>query len=231
MPYLIAEESFSTKERITARCREILSATPDGSLVNENSLPFLIALFQHHDEWPQKTGGGILGISTQTTSHGTRCFVILQKSGSIIDISFPHAIRLIPTTRTVNLIPQALRNFRNAARTAIEAQIREFRDSQLMSELACPITGAPLDRNTCAVDHTPPETFDSLLFNFCQSHRVNPLAVSVGSKHGTVAVLENQTILVAWQNYHQSNAVLRLVSRIGNLQLPKMEVQWSLLYQ
>lgn len=230
MPYVLADESFRTKENVTTRCREILSATPDGSLVSDSSLPFLLDLFRHHDEWAQKTAGGVVGISTQTTSHGTRCFVFVRNDGGTIDISFPHAIRLIPSTRTANLIPQGLRDFRSAARKGIEAQIRDFRDSQLVSSSECPITGEALHRGNCAVDHAPPITFDSLIFNFCQSKGINPIAVAVGSINGTVAVFEDPLLLVAWQEYHRENAVLRLVSRIGNLQLPKVAVQWSLLY-
>lgn len=231
MPYVLAEESFSTKNKITTRCREILNATPDGNFVSEDILSFLMELFQHHDEWPQKSAGGILGISTQTTSHGTRCFVLLRKNGDTIDISFPHAIRLISSNRSNNLIPQALRDFRNAARNGVETQIWEFRDCHLTNALACPITGEKLNRDNCAVDHMPPTTFDSLLFNFCQINQINPLSVTVGSKNGTIAVFEDAELLAAWQDHHRSKASLRLVSRVGNLQLPKMVIPWNLLYQ
>lgn len=231
MPYVLADELFRTKENVTTRCREILSATPDGSLVSDSALPFLLDLFRHHDEWTQKTAGGVVGISTQTTIQGTRCFVLVRNGGGTIDISFPHAIRLIPSTRTAHLIPQGLRDFRSAARNGVEDQIRGFRDSQLVSSSVCPITGEALYRGNCAVDHTPPTTFDSLLFNFCQSKGINPITVAVGSKSGTVAVFNDPLLLVAWQEHHRANAVLRLVSRIGNLQLPKVVVQWSLLYQ
>jgi uncharacterized protein DUF3223 len=81
MPYIIADESFNTKDQLTARCRAILSATPDGQLVTEDALPFLLDLFQYHDEWEQKAVGGVRGISTQNTLHGTRCFVLLLKAG------------------------------------------------------------------------------------------------------------------------------------------------------
>lgn len=108
MPYVLADESFRTKKHITDRCREILSATPDGSPVNDNTLPFLLDLFKHHDEWSQKAAGGVVGISTQTTSHGTRCFILMRNGEDTIDISFPHATRLTPSTRTADLIPQGL---------------------------------------------------------------------------------------------------------------------------
>lgn len=230
MPYLIANESFPTKDGITARCRTILAATPDGQPIDEGAAPFLFELFQFHDEWPQKAAGGVVNISTQSTPHGTRCFVLVKLGGDSIDISFPHAIRQIPSSRSVTLLPQALRDFRNAARVAVKAQIYGLRDNALQQEQRCPFTGEVLSRLTCAVDHTPPKTFHQLLYDFCRSRSLNPLRVAVGSEGGTVAVLEDAELLAAWQAYHSENAHLRLLSKFGNLQLPKVTVRWSELW-
>lgn len=227
MHYIIADESFATKTELTARCREILAATPDGQAVEEASAPFLFDLFQYHDEWIEKAKGGVLNISTQMTPHGTRCFVLMRQVGDGIDISFQHAIRLLPSSRTANLLPQALRDFRNASRNAIQAEIFEFRDRSLQQRRNCPYTGETLSRDNCAVDHTSPKTFDVLLFNFCRSRTINPLQVAVGSEGGTVAVLSDPGLLAVWQAYHRANADLRLLSKLGNLQLPKTVVQWS----
>jgi hypothetical protein len=230
MAYFLANEDFETKAHLTTRCRNILAATVDGQHVSEQSLPFLIELFQHHDEWAQKIGDGISGISTQTTSHGTRCFDLIRKDGTRIDISFPHAIRLIPTTRSGSLLAQALRDFRNAARSAIESQIQRFREKHLGLKPVCPITNDVLHRGNCAVDHTPPLTFDAILFEFCQTQKINPLNFEVGSVGGTVAMFESEVLMSNWQIHHQEHAVLRLVSKVGNLQLPKTKVDWRLLY-
>jgi len=231
VPYTFANEVFRTKGELTARCREILSSTPDGQLVPHESLPLLMEIFQHHDEWVQKIENGIRGISTQTTIHGTRCFVLVRNNETRIDISFPHAIRLIPSNRQTDLVPQALRNFRSAARTAIDAQIKAFRNEKLALAAICPITNEALHRGNCAVDHVPPNTFDVILFEFCQAQEIDPLNVVVGSHGGTVAVFKDESLLANWQSYHQDHSVLRLVSKIGNLQLPKGYADWSSLYQ
>lgn len=227
MSYWIDNESFRTKDEVLARCRSILAATRDGEPIDEGAAPFLFALFQFHEEWPQKAEGGIKHISTQTTPHGTRCFVLVNGNGGCIDISFPHAVRLIPSPRSTALIPQALRDFRNAARMAIRAQIFEFRDSALRLDQRCPFTGEVLSPATCAVDHAPPNTFDQLLYDFCRSHSLDPLQVAVGSENGTVAVIEDTGLVVAWQAYHRKNAHLRLLSQMGNLQLCKVAVPWG----
>ena len=128
MPYVLVDEEFRTKQHVTDRCREIIAATPDGADVVSEHLPFLFALFQHHDEWPDKSAGGVVRITTQTTDHGTRCFALVRTDNSTIDISFPHSIKHIPTTRKRDLLPQGLLDYRNAARTAITDQVRDFRD-------------------------------------------------------------------------------------------------------
>ncbi|NTU45914.1 MAG: DCL family protein [Chlorobiaceae bacterium] len=230
MTYLIANESFPTKDCITARCRAILAATPDGQPIDERYAPFLFELFQFHDEWPQKADGGVINISTQSTPHGTRCFILVKLGSNSIDISFPHAIRQIPSSRSAMLLPQALRDFRNAARVAVKEQIYSFRDTALQQEQRCPFTGEVLSRSTCAVDHIPPKTFEQLLYDFCRGRSLNPLHVAVGSEGGTVAVFEDAELLAAWQVYHSENAHLRLLSKIGNLQLPKVPVPWSKLW-
>ncbi len=227
MPYIVAEESFPTKSAITERARAILARTPDGQPTTEVDSDFLLALFLHHDEWCEKSSGGVRKITTQTTVHGTRCFILCKHDDETIDISFPHAIRLMESTRTVDLLPQRLRDFRNAARSAVRIQIYDFRNRALGGVLNCPITGEQLSRDNAAVDHTPPLTFDQLLFTFCQEHCINPLKISVASEGGVVPAFEDTDLRDRWQAFHQARAALRLTSRIGNLQLPKSRLQWS----
>jgi hypothetical protein len=230
MPYAVAEEVFPTKGALTERARLALARTPDGQPVDDTNVEFLLALFVHHDEWTEKSAGGVREITTQTTAHGTRCFVLRKHDASEIDISFPHAIRLMPSARTADILPQALRDFRSAARTAIQGQVFVYRDRALQQPQRCPVTGEQLSRSNTTVDHEAPNTFDSLLFTFCREHGINPLDVRVGSKGGVVAVFEDEDLLHRWQSFHQDRANLRLVSRTGNLRLPKPRVAWGELW-
>ena len=230
MPYTIAEESFLTKSALTDRARIALARTPDGRPTADGDAEFLLALFQHHDEWAQKSAGGVREITTQTTVHGTRCFVLRKHDNTEIDISFPHAIRLIPGTRTADILPQGLRDFRAAARSAIRTQIFEFRDEALRQPQRCPVTGEQVGRYNAAVDHTSPHTFDELIFTFCHENGINPLEIVVGSEGGVVAVFQDEVVLSQWQSFHRARANLRLISRLGNLQLPKPKIHWSQLW-
>jgi hypothetical protein len=227
MPYTVADEVFPTKDALTKRARSVLAQTPDGHPVAQTDTEFLIALFQYHDEWIEKSAGGVREITTQTTIHGTRCFVLQKHDTTQIDISFPHAIRLIPSARTADILPQALRDFRNAARSAVQSQIFAFRDNALSQLQHCQVTGEQLCKGNAAVDHEPPNTLDALVFTFCKEYGINPLNVQVGSEDGVVAVFKDHDMLQLWGSFHQDRATLRLISRIANLKLPKSRVAWA----
>ena len=230
MLYNVAEELFATKGVLKERARVALARTPNGQPTTEVDAEFLLDLFQHHDEWAEKSAGGVREITTQTTIHGTRCFVLREHDNSEIDVSFPHAIRLIPNTRTTDLLPQGLSDFRSAARSAIRVQMFAFRDEALHQPNQCPVTGEQVIRSNAAVDHPSPRTFDELVFSFCNENGINPLNVAVGSERGVVAVLEGEIQLNCGQLFHQARASLRLISRLANLQLPKPKVNWSRLW-
>ena len=227
MPYQIGGIEFRVKSEITDKCRSILNEVSDGCRVPEDQYEFLFDLFKYHDEWTSKSEGGVASISTTTTEHGTRCFVLVRGNQTKIDISFPHAIKLIPSNRTKNLTPQRLLDYKAAARTAIKPQISAFRDKALLQDVACPYTGEVLNRDNCAVDHIPPNTFDRLLFEFSVSRKIRPMEIKVGSRNGVVAEFLDKEIEEYWKKYHQDNATLRVISKIGNLQLPKESIDWE----
>lgn len=226
MSYTLGSESFATKKLIEKRCQEIRDETPDGANVPAEGFSFLIQLFRYHDEWHEKSYPGVSSISTQTTEHGSRGFLLNRTDGSQIDISFPHAIKLIPTSRTAALTPQSLQDYKAAARTAVQDQVREFRDKALLSTPSCPINNHRLERGNCDVHYPPPDTFESLLFRFTQANGITPLTVDVISS-GTVAKFRDVALSAKWAAYHLINAKLQLVSKDGRRSLPKAPVDWS----
>lgn len=228
MPYIIAEEVFSTKEKIKIRCRSILYGYGVNSDVDSpDDLEFLFALFVHHDEWPEKSAGGVHSIAICPTPHGSICFHLRKHDGSLVDISFGHAVSCIHSIRTATKQPQWLKDFRAAARYTVLPQTRAFRDAALLSAHLCPMTGEPITRTNCHVDHIPPCTFDQLLFDFCAVHNVSPCLVRIESVGGTVPVFKDFEIASLWSAFHAANAQLRLISAQGNLKLPKLSVHWN----
>lgn len=225
MKYEINGSFFSTKSEIEDRCRLSLNATVPGNLITED-YDFLVDLFQFHDEWHQKTALGFAGISTAITAQGTKCFVLVLGDGSSIDISFKHATKCIQVANGIERLPQALFNFRSAARSTIDVQIREFRDQQLVSGPKCPISNVSLTRANVAVDHYNP-SFDELLFEFCKTRGIDPTSIQIGSKYGTIPYFEDESLASDWYRYHQENANLRVVEKKENLKLPKQKANWK----
>lgn len=218
---------FSKKLEITEKCRMILNNTPDNDIVQISESIFLFDLFKYHDEWDSKSSGGVCNISVQTTEHGTRCFVLLKNDSQKIDISYPHCIKLIPTKRTKNLTPQRLLDYKNGARTAIKSQIRAFRDEKLRASLNCPYTKEVINRDNYAIDHTPPKTFDKLLFDFTVKNSIKPLGIKIVSKDGVVAEFYDKKLEKQWQVYHKQHAELRILSKKGNAQLKRINISWE----
>lgn len=161
MTYVIGEEAFATKAAITARCREILYAT--SHQVAEEDVAFLLHLFQHHEQWAEKSNGGVDGVIVYQTLHGTPCFHLVCGDGRTEDISFPHAIKCVPSNRSAKRLPQTLIDYKSAARETIKPQTRAFRDRELPRAGACPITGLALTATNAHVDHVAPLTFDGVV--------------------------------------------------------------------
>lgn len=203
-------------------------------MVADSDVAFLLDLFSTwHDEWDDKTAGGFVGFTTMTArANGkvTRCFAIQTADDDLIDISFAHAIRRIETTRTATLIPQALRDFRNAARVEIARQTMDYRATALSAGTPCSVTGLQLTASNCAVDHHG-RSFDELLFEFCQLRGINPLKVQVSSVHGVQARFVDRTLAQDWQSDHQQHAQLRLIEKTANLKIPKIRLAWETLTQ
>lgn len=229
MSYVLADTEYRSKKHLTDHCREIIAATSDGADVAQEHLPFLFELFQHHEEWLEKSFGGVLRVTTQTTDHGTRCFVLVRTDSTAIDISFAHSIKCVPSKQPRDMLPQRLLDYRNAARTAISDQVRDFRDRHIPIGQTCPITGEMLTRLNAVVDHVAPLTFDRLLFDFTSDGGIDPIATAVVSRNGTVALFENDSLTRDWAEYHRNRSNLRLMSRSGHAQLRKDRIDWSAL--
>ncbi|MEH4627056.1 DUF3223 domain-containing protein [Phytobacter diazotrophicus] len=94
MPYMIDNNSFSTKKELVEKAQEILHKTNDNEEVFGVDYAFLISLFKYHDEWEQKSIDGFSAIVVGKSLHGTRCFYLKTKTG-LKDISFHHAIKCL----------------------------------------------------------------------------------------------------------------------------------------
>lgn len=143
-----------------------------------------------------------------------------------IDISFVYTIGLLSSGRSSYKLPQSLKNMQNAARTAIEEQVRNFRDTNLKAGVVCEITGVSLSRDCSHVDHCSPQTFDALLSAFCEQESLHSDAVEVDSKYGVIPVFADKTLASEWSEYHAEHAKLRLLSPAAHRALKKQKYNW-----
>lgn len=134
-------------------------------------------------------------------------FFLVRSDGSQIDICFPHAIARIEGAQKKAKTSQTLKNYKNAARTAIQEQTRRFRDSMLLIGDPCPVSGQEITRTNCEVDHKAPKTFDKLLFDYTTERDVSLQAIEVGSRDGDVADFTDREFEEDWQNITQRIAI------------------------
>lgn len=199
--YEFAGEHYKTKSAIEKRCRCLLYA----DALSEKDTTFLISLFKHHDEWNEKSMNGPCTITRLNECYSTRCFGVIRSDGSIIDISFLHAIKCLGSNRGW---PQPFLNFKQAARNVIDDQIISYKDA----------TGGFGEH----VDHVYPITFDRLLYEFCIMQQINPLNITVVERRFKDKLLEKE-----WREYHKKHAVLRRLTATENLRQPKWINDWN----
>ncbi len=210
------------------RCREIVKKTPVGESVPPEDIPFLMEFFQHHNEWSQKSSKGVKDIIIQTVGQfASRGFGLILCDDQIEDISFKYIVENLEGSHTRTRLPQAVNDYKSAARHTVLADIRTFRDAQLALNLTCPISGQQILRENCQVDHEPPSTFDKLLFDFTGGGKINPLQVKVGSRNGVEPFFEDKALSDEWIDFHREFARLRLLSIMGHSQVKSPRIDWS----
>jgi len=223
--YVIAELEFRTKELIEVHCRGIVSETGFGEVDSKHE-QFLLELFGYHDEWEDKTRDGWTGFEVDRAGEKhTKCFYIMRPDGSREDISWGYAVRCIPTGR--QKMSNQLRWFKAGARAEIESQIQRFRETRTDMDGICPVLSVPLRTIKCHVDHTPPDTFEQILRDFCDEQAVDPVTVDVDSRDGIVPYFRDCALAERWHHYHEQRANLRTVSRTANLGAGQARIDWS----
>jgi hypothetical protein len=226
MGYQIAGTEYKTKKDITLKCRDICKAA--GVVSSQDNQSFLLNLLQYHHDWDSKRGEGIDEIQVLRNPEypGQNTIYLRRVDQSVIDISWTQAVHDIPTGRFK--LPQRVRDFKAAARADIKDQIQAFRESSLSGEAVCAISGERLSPDNVHVDHAPPKTFDALLYSFCSANRINPANVDVGSRGGLVPFIADHGVCEAWQDFHSTNAQLRLTTVSANLRQKRPAVMnWA----
>ena len=209
--YVVLGEMFTTKRDLTKRCQTILHAYTPPETLSDEHFRFVRDLLNMHHSAPVKVGVGVESIFVRDSGYGNTCFAVRRVDGSTTDFSFSNCLKVKPPSH----------NLCKACRTAILPQIREAKDNAFRSAgtIACPISGDPITRKNCHVDHAKPYTFEAIYRNWLQETALDPVSVRLSGNEddATNYQILDPAILAAWQTYHKHYAVLRVVSKAANL--------------
>jgi hypothetical protein len=208
--YVVNGEHFKTKSALTDKVRDILYAYEFEQGLNDINLKFMNAILAMHPSADVKIGCGVSTIFVrQNPVHKrNRGFWIKRTDGTETDFSFLECLK--PT--------DPLRKFKNACRQAISGDVFVFRVNNLDGDSVCPITGIALNVYNCHVDHSPPNTFDSIVTDFITTNSINPEHVILNSSDAEIGDSFNDTVFAEnFVTFHNERAVLRLVSARANL--------------
>lgn len=212
---VVNNEVFKTKKALQERVREVLWFYRDGDVVDMFDTPFLISLFMRYPNAEQKIGCGISHIMVRRNLvyRQTQGFWIMRVDGSETDISYLECLTETPHHK----------RFERACRVAIEPSIMGFKQLAFALSaglIACPLTGDILTLTDSHADHIAPKTFKKLLADFVKIHGIDISGVSVNGRGVDGAIqdtLDSTELEKQWIAYHDANADLRIVSRLGNL--------------
>lgn len=193
----------------------------DGVSVGPEDQQFLESLFRRHPDADLKFGDGVVSIEVRSNKamYGkSRGFWIQRADGSCIDISW--------TTCIDGSIRNSRRDFYSAARAEIAQQRQHFRDSYFLGkvQVECPLTGQRITRSKCHVDHVAPKTFQALADQWLAENNLRPEDIkTMARENGIDDAFCDRHLAEKWQHFHRTNAVLRVVSKLGNLSHAKIK--------
>lgn len=188
---------FKTKKLLEQKIRSIAAAAPIGAPLGDVDTQFMRWVFSHHDEFEDKCGVGFKGLIVKLDEFGNRFFSILRMDGSLIDISWRHALNPKNNERTI---------FVRALREEVKDQIFSFKKS---STPVCGICGNVIDGDI-HVDHVVP--FRCLVSDFFGADVHDVLDMGPAP-----SLLKDRWIAQEWIKYHKEKAILQMSHARCNL--------------
>jgi|GEM_PF-2847833 len=222
MTFVLAGVTYSTQAAAKEALQRVLYSSEPGETIVGADRNLLADVLDLHPERERKIGVGVARFFVMTVEayrdrrgfvRKNRCFALERLDGSTTDWSFTEALRRRPTPNAVKV--------KGAMRELIREQTQAFRSRAFADgeSLACPYTGELLRPDNSDVDHESPQTFDNLVAWFLRSRGLGIDDVVVARNGDGVIgdVLDDADLAADWVEYHRENAVLRLISRVGNL--------------
>lgn len=208
---------FRTKADAAKYVQSILARYQVGQAIEGEDQEVVLDLLSRHPDAVKKIGVGVRELFVDIPEQGGKCFWLRRSDGSKTDFSYQKCLAPKP--------PHA--KYMEACRNAVKDQINAKRDEVFATrdEIQCPLTGEMISRDKAHVDHTPPNEFRILAFEFARVEKFDPLEVELdGCGDGeSEKRFHDRELERKWREFHRERAVLRVVSVWGNLSVSKLE--------
>lgn len=217
MKLRIANVGFETKAAAIERIRSILYRSHLCQPLLDEAHHFIYALLSCHPNAEEKIGVGVKHFEVRPSRWQGRCFWVVRRDGSETDFSFMECLK--PASPKRNVL--------DALRTAIKDQVFAFKDEAFLKKdtVRCAVTGEPVSRHACHVDHEPPKTFEALAEEFLGSEGLDYLALAVGGYgdgEQEKRLLDPQ-LASRWAEFHRQHARLRITTKRANLSIVRKQ--------
>lgn len=205
-----------------AKAKEILNKYDIGESLCGSDFKIIISILIQHPEAGDKIGCGVARFDVvREEVYGHRRFEIVRTDGTRQDFSY---IKCIQKNNLHH------KDVIKAFRWEVLPQIRDFKSSSYGKKIyvRCAITNLNVRQQDCHIDHCPPLTFDTLVFNFLSTQSLSIGSIEVEDVGDVFIVrLRDRLLASLWQEYHSSIAVLRVTLNKANLGQRKVFVDWS----
>jgi hypothetical protein len=211
--YNIGPHTFYSQRAVTEYMRALIARhPPDTWITDPDDYWFVHTILHCHPRADTKLGAGIYAIKRGGPHTFDPDLFIQRVDGSMTDISWTHCINT-PSHRTRVL---------KALRFAVASQVIAYMQEWLPKTPVCPLLGIALNPGNYAVDHIPPETFESLVDRFLafKSLSVSQIELTTGDNQ-IGRELADQQLAQDFAQFHREHARLRIISEQANLTVVK----------
>ncbi|KAF5843784.1 hypothetical protein DUNSADRAFT_8300 [Dunaliella salina] len=199
---------FNNKTCASLFVAKWLRTSYPGYIVEEEDLPWVMALFSQHPRFESKLHNWSGTVSCEF-SHGNYHFALHKHGEGWEDISYKRC-----------LSAKASKGIQDVFRTAVADQTSSFKRKVFrQSKVICPETGEQLSWSTCAIDHVAASgaSFADLMRGFLAPKNLRGEEITTIKKPGTLFNdIADPVLKEEWRAYHAEHAILRPVSRRWN---------------
>lgn len=217
-PQVLAGQTFLTKKALQDAIKKILHQSPLNKDLQRDDYRLVRALLDYHPSADIKIGCGVVAIQVvKFKPYNNRGFELVRLDGTKTDFSYRQCLN--PESKLTKL--------KRACRFAVSSDIVAFRDSYFaLGSPRCEISGEPVTRKTCHIDHAPPWTFRDIFNEFIQVYKIDIDKIRLAGcdvDGATTYDIEHPGIKSLWVLFHRNRAVLRILHKDTHMKITKGE--------